>query len=263
MIGVFDSGFGGLTVLNSLHENLPEYQYLYYGDNKNAPYGNKNKDEIYKLTKSALDFMFSKGAILIIVACNTVSVEVLRKIQNFYKHKTNKKRILGVVVPNLEYIEINKDISRLGIIGTSKTIDSLKYEKELKIRRPDLKVYSNACPKFVNYIEADQHKTDEALANIKKELIFIKKKSIKHLLLACTHYSIIKNEIKNNIPKETHIIDSVDIISNQTKAYINNHPELMLDKKNTTMFYSSMDIKNFKTMANKILIKKEKRKFIF
>lgn len=265
MIALFDSGFGGLSVLNHFHKKLPEYSYIYYGDSLNAPYGNKSEKEIYLFTKSAVDFLFSQGAVLVLVVCNTVSAKVLRNLQdNYFNKKYKNKKVLGIIIPNVENIlKINKKNLRLGIIGTTHTINSQKYLKEIRKKSRDIKIFSKDCPGFARDIENGKFKTIEFSPNIKEEMEFFRDKNINHLLLACTHYSFIKNEIKKQFSLNTTIIDSSSIILNKTVDYLENHKELEIKKDASTLIFTSGNKEIFDKTAKKLLFKTPTRSLKF
>ena len=154
MIGVFDSGFGGLTVLKEFLKVLPDYDYIYLGDNARAPYGNKSDEVIYNYTKQAVDFLFKSGCKLIIIACHTASAKALRKIQQEYSPEFYPdKRVLGVVTPVVEEAIKLSRYHKLGIIGTMATINSGVYKKELEKLRDDLEIFGQACPLLVPLVE--------------------------------------------------------------------------------------------------------------
>ena len=265
MIGLFDSGFGGLSVLNQFHEKLPNYSFIYYGDSLNAPYGDKSKEEIYELTKSSVDFLFNQGAVLVLVVCNTISVGVLRKLQNDYFSKKYKtKKVLGIVVPNIEHItSVSKQNFNLGIIGTKHTIDSNKYSKEIIKKRKDINISTKACPKFAENIEKNKFQSLEFLANIKEEMRFFKNKQLDYLLLACTHYSFIKKEIKVFLSPGTKVLDSSDVVVERTITYLAKHVDLDIKKEALTLIYTSGDLIFFKQISEKLLINTPNRSLKF
>ncbi len=265
MIGLFDSGLGGLSILNHFHRKLSQYGFLYYGDSLNSPYGNLSNNEIYKHSKRAIEFLFSQGAVLVIVACNTVSARVLRSLQDdYFNSKFPQKKVLGIIIPNIENIIENINPNTvLGIIGTSATIESTKYQSEINKKRPDIKIYAKACPKFALLIEKDKFKSLEYFANIKEEIDFFQKLNINNLLLACTHYSFIKNDIKKSLKTSVNIIDSSNIISTKTIQYLEKHGELNIKKESLTTLYTSGNLNQFKSLASNMLLKQENRSLKF
>ena len=263
MIGLFDSGLGGLSVLNHFHKKLSEYGCIFYGDSLNAPYGGRSEKEIYLLAKSAVDFLFSRGASLVLVVCNTVSAKVLRDLQEDCYNKENKK-VLGIIIPNVENIlKINEKNSRLGIIGTTQTINSGRYLEEIGKKRKDIQIFSKKCPKFARNIENNKFKSLDFLTNIKEEMNFFKEKNLDYLLLACTHYSFIKKEIKAELSSKTIIIDSADIVIDKTIKYLKKHKDLKINKQALTLVYTSGDLEVFKKISRKFLKKTENRSLEF
>jgi glutamate racemase len=260
MIGVFDSGLGGLTVLKELIRVFPENDFMYLADSANAPYGNKTKKEIYQLTLRAVDFLFLHGCILIILACNTVCSNALRKIQREYlRQKYPDRKVLGIVIPNIEAMihEINKrnksSKMNVAIIGTRATIESKAYEKELKKRFVDLNVYSKACPKLVPLIEDENYDHVQLEKHLKKYLLTLHDKDI--ILPACSHYVLLKKEIKKIVGTKTKILDTSKIIASKTKAYLKKHQEVNLKlKRNSRLkFYTTGEEKVFKNFTENYL----------
>lgn len=260
MIGLFDSGVGGISVLNNFHDKLPKYSYIYYADSFNNPYGNKKREEIYEYSKTAIELLFLKGALLVIVACNTVSASVLRKLQdNYFNKKYPNNKVLGIIIPNVENI-IELDIKdTLGIIGTKQTIKTNKYPRELKSRNHTVKTISKSTPNFAEIVEKHKFEINKYLPNIRKELAYFDNKNMSHLLLACTHYSFIKNEIQNSLFKKVTIIDSADIVVNKTIEYLKNHQELKIKKEQKTVLYTTGNLKTFIKNVNSLLISDKKR----
>ncbi len=225
-IGVFDSGLGGLTILKSILKELPQYNYVYLGDNARVPYGNRSPEIIYQFTKEAIDFLVKKNCQLIIIACNTSTATSLHRIQQEYlpKYYPNVK-VLGVIKPAIEKIEEN-EFKKVGIIGTKATIKSEAFVREIKKVLPDLTVYQQACPLLVPYIE-DSIRNKKILNLILEEYLEpLKKKKIDCLLLACTHYEIIEKEIKDVVGLNVSVLSEGKIVAIKLKEYLKNHPEL-------------------------------------
>lgn len=230
MIAVFDSGYGGLTVLKPIMELLPDYDYLYLGDNARAPYGNHSDDNIRTFSEQAVEYLFSQGATLIIFACNTASSVALRHVQQ--KHSkmllSENKRVLGVLIPVAEEASKHLKVSKLGVIGTRATINSKVYEKEIHKLNPGTKVYSRACPLLVPFIEEGWHKKLEAISILRKYLKPLKSANIEALVLGCTHYPLMQQDIKRIMGKKVHILPSGEITAKSLKQYLGNHPEIEL-----------------------------------
>jgi glutamate racemase len=260
IIGVFDSGLGGLTVLKNFLKFLPEYNYLYLGDNARVPYGEKSPEVIYEYSRQAMEFLFSQGCNLIIVACNTASAQALPKLQQEYLVKNYPDRkILGVVRPLAEFAAENKK-SVVGIIGTRSTVNSKAYENEILALNKDTKVVATASPLLVPLIEEGWAKKPETKMILKKYLRPLKANKIKLLILACTHYPFLLKDIKRICGKNILVPDPGEVVAKSLKVYLNNHPELGLEKtKNPTRdFYSSDKNGLFKKLAEKFLGEKIK-----
>lgn len=262
MIGVFDSGFGGLTVMKELLKKLPDYNYIYLGDNARAPYGNRSPETVYKYTCEAIDFLFKKRCKLIIVACNTATSRALRKIQQeILPKKYPDKKILGVVIPALEEINdiISKkrkgEVKRVGVIGTRSTISSDVYKKELKRVNKKIKIFQVATPLLVPFIENNWKRRKETKTVLKEYLKPLKKEKIDILVLGCTHYPLLLNIIKKEIGKSVFIVDSSRATANKLQDYLIRHPEIekKLSKNKRVKYYTTDDPKAFKLFAEDIM----------
>lgn len=260
MIGVFDSGFGGLTVLKGFLDILPEYDYIYLGDNARAPYGEKPQKEIYRYTCEGIEFLFSKGCDLVIVACNTASAKALRKIQQKFlpKHYPDKK-VLGVIIPTAEEIG-DKGIKRVGIIGTESTVKSKTYIKELEKINESIKVFQKACPELVPLIEKGMAREVNTKKKIGSYLDYFKNKKIDALVLGCTHYPIIKKEIQE-IMGEMEIINPPAIIAGKLEDYLRRHKEIekKLEKNRKRFFYTTGNPERFRELGKEFLGKDIKK----
>lgn len=243
-IGVFDSGYGGLTVLSEIQSLMPQYDYFYLGDNSRAPYGSRSFDVVYKFTLQAVETLFDKGCNLVILACNTASAKALRTIQQ--KDLPNihpKKRVLGVIRPTVEIIG-DMTISRhVGIVGTSGTIQSESYPIEIKKLFPDIVVTSEACPMWVPLVENKKYNTDGADYFIKESLnnLFKKDSSIDTLILGCTHYPLLVDKIKKYLPQGVRLISQGEYVARSLKNYLHRHPEmdLVCTKNGRTCYYTT------------------------
>ena len=256
MIGVFDSGFGGLTVLKEFLRVLPDYDYMYLGDNARAPYGNKSDEVIYNYIQEAVDFLFREGCEIVILACNTASAKALRKIQQNYLPKFYPgKRVLGVVVPVAEAALKLQQGNKLGVIGTTATINSGVYKKELEKLRNDLEIYQQACPLLVSLIEEGWTNKPETKMILKKYLRPLKVKQIDTLILGCTHYPLLVNDIAGVMGKNVKIIDSATVTAEKLKDYLRRHDEIVkkLNKSSKLIFYTTDDINKFRELGKKFL----------
>lgn len=255
MIGIFDSGYGGLTVLKPIIELLPEYDYLYLGDNARAPYGNHSPENIKKFSEQAVEYLFKKGAKLIIFACNTASAVALRHLQQKYlKGKEEKDRkILGVLIPVAEEAIKSTKNKRIAVVGTKATINSKSYEIEINKLDKTIKVYSAACPLLVPFIEEGWHKKPEATSVLKKYLRPIKTLNIDTLILGCTHYPLMMKNFKKIMGKKVKILSSGEITAKGLQSYLIRHPEIekKLTKNKKREFLTTDDPMKFKEFTEK------------
>jgi glutamate racemase len=259
MIGVFDSGVGGLTVLHHFLNDHPDYNFIYLGDNANVPYGNKSPEIIYAYTQKAVDFLYKQGCKLIIVACNSSSAQALRRIQQEYlpKHYPDL-RVLGVIRPIAEKMASLKNVKRIGLIGTRATVNSNSYINEIKALNPDIEIFQKATPLLVPLIEEAYTKKPETKMILKKYLLELKLKKVQALILACTHYPFLLKEIRKIMGKKCLVFDPGKIVSDSLGDYIKRHPEMNLkDKtKQECTFYTTDNIEIFKRLGEFFLKKK-------
>ncbi|WP_345947848.1 glutamate racemase [Mucilaginibacter sp. PAMB04274] len=228
-IGIFDSGLGGLTVFKSIAEKLPGYDYIYFGDNSRAPYGNRSFNTIHQYTWECVQWLFGQGCPLIILACNTASAKALRTIQqrdmlNGYANK----RVLGVIRPTAEVIGDYSQSGEIGVLGTKGTVQSESYAIEINKFFPDVKVYQQACPLWVPLIENGEYNKPGAEYYIKLYLdqILAQSSSIDTLLLACTHYPLLQDRIKAYLPENIQVVAQGDIVANSLVDYLKRHSEI-------------------------------------
>lgn len=242
MIGVFDSGVGGLTVLRHFLADYPHYDYVYLGDNANVPYGNKSPEIIYAYTKKAVDFLAAQGCHLIIIACNSSSAQALRKIQQEYLPQNYPSlKVLGVIRPIAEKIASIAHLTRIGIIGTRATIDSGRYEDEIKNINPNIKIFQKATPLLVPLIEEACLKRPETKMILKKYLLELKVKQVQALVLACTHYPFLIQDIKRIMGRKCLVFDPGQIVSESLGRYLEHHPEIKLKESRSgrRLFYTT------------------------
>ncbi len=215
-IGIFDSGLGGLVVLKELKRKLPKYDYLYLGDTKNLPYGDKSQAQIFNLTKKAAEYLFQQDCILVIVACNTASSQALRRLQREYlpKSQYRDRKILGIIRPTVEEV---KNLRTVGIIGTSRTVDSKAYVRELKKINPRIRVIQKATPKLVPMIEGG--KLDASV--LKTDLKSFAEEQADGLILGCTHYSLIKKQIQSAF--DGRVICQDELLPSKLQNYLRRH----------------------------------------
>jgi glutamate racemase len=228
-IGVFDSGYGGLTILAELQQKLPEYDFLYLGDNARAPYGPRSFDVVYEFTLEAVEFLFNQGCELVVLACNTASAKALRTIQQ--KDLPNlfpTKRVLGVIRPSTEAIGEYSITNHVGILATEGTVKSESYVIEIGKFSPNTIVSQHACPIWVPLIENNKHFTEAGKMLIKEDVekLLQKDPQIDTIILACTHYPILKDYIQSIVPENVQIVAQGAIIAEKLEDYLTRHPEI-------------------------------------
>lgn len=258
-IGVFDSGFGGLTILRGLTKELPEYDYIYLGDTARTPYGSRSQEVIYEFTRQAIDFLFTKDCDLVILACNTASSEALRRIQQEYlpKHYPDKN-VLGVIIPAAEVAVHKTRNNKIGIMATEQTVASQAFIRELNKLDPAIKVFQNACPLLVPLIETGEHRSVLADITLKKYLTPLLKKNIDTLILGCTHYGILERKMKKIVGKNITLISETTVIGKKLRDYLKRHPEKeqVLRKNHGRTFYTTDLTERFERLGSEFFGKK-------
>lgn len=228
-IGVFDSGFGGLSILREIRKELPQYDYIFLGDNARAPYGNRSYHLVYEFTLQAVKYLFSRGCHLVILACNTASAKALRSIQQRdLANLDPDRRVLGVIRPTVEEIGSLTKTRNVGIFGTPGTVQSLSYDIEIAKMHPDIKVYSHACPMWVPLVENRESDGPGADYFVKKDVdaLMSQCSNIDALVLGCTHYPLLRDKIKEYVPANVNIIEQGPIVAKSLKDYLERHPEM-------------------------------------
>ncbi|MEN9919997.1 MAG: glutamate racemase [Bacteroidota bacterium] len=259
-IGIFDSGYGGLTILSEIQKLLPEYDYIYLGDNSRAPYGSRSFDVVYEFTRQAVLTLFDKGCNLVILACNTASAKALRSIQQIDLPTTNPhKRVLGVIRPTAEIIGGITKTRHIGILGTIGTIQSDSYPIEIQKLYPDIITRSQACPMWVSLVENNESNKPGADYFVKKYVdeILAQDHQIDTLILGCTHYPLLYNKIREYTPKGVTIVPQGEYIANSLKIYLQRHPEMdeLCTKNRKTLYYTTELAERFKQSASFFLNK--------
>jgi len=265
MLGIFDSGLGGLTITKEIFKYLPEYQVVYFGDTARTPYGNRSQELIYQFTQQAVDFLFKKGAELIIIACATASSEALRKIQQeFLPKKYPNKKVLGIIRPLAEKAVKTTKNNKIGIVGTRGTINSQAFVKEIKKINPKIEIYQKACPLLVPLIEEGWLKKPETKMILKKCLIPLKMRQIDTLILGCTHYPILFNEFKRKAGKRCQVLNTGEVVARSLADYLKRHPETekKLKKGDKHQFFVSDITSHFSEIASRWLGRKVKLELI-
>jgi len=245
-IGVFDSGIGGLTVFRSIAEQLPDYDYMYFGDNSRAPYGNRSFNTIHQYTWECVKWLFQKGCPLVILACNTASAKALRTIQQrdmpgIY----DGKRVLGVIRPTAEVIGNYTQTQKIGVLGTKGTVQSGSYAIEINKFFPQVEVYQQACPLWVPLIENGEYDKPGADVYVHQYLdqLMAQSADIDTLLLACTHYPLLQEKIKAYLPPHIKVVAQGDIVAHSLADYLQRHTEIeeRLTREGTRQFYTTTD----------------------
>ena len=234
MIGVFDSGYGGLTVFSEIKKLLPEYDYLYLGDNARAPYGTRSFEVVYQYTWQAVEYLFSKGCNLVILACNTASAKALRQIQQcdlpkvWAKDGNTNKRVLGVIRPTVEKIGDYTRTGHVGLFATAGTVASNSYPIELSHLYPELQVTQQACPLWVPLIEAGEHENAGADWFVDKYVgqLLNADPLIDTIILACTHYPLLMDKIRKRVGDGVTLIAQGTIVAQSLQDYLRRHPEI-------------------------------------
>lgn len=257
VIGVFDSGYGGLTILKEFLKELPEYDYLYLGDNARAPYGNRSHEAVKSFAEEGIRYLFDQGCILIIIACNTASSQVLRELQEEYLRTPNVKdrKILGVIKPMVEEAVRVSPNARVGVVGTRGTIAAHSYDSELKHLNPDIQVYSQACPLLVPLVEEGWSHKPEGRMILRKYLKPLKSANVDTLILGCTHYPFMQKDFEQMMGKSIHVPHPGEIIARSLKNYLKRHPEIetLLTRKGERHFATTDDPARFQEVGNRFM----------
>ena len=253
-IGVFDSGYGGLTVLREIVDRLPQYDYLYLGDNARAPYGNRSFGTVYHYTLQCVQWFFEQGCSLVILACNTASAKALRTIQQQDLPRiAPDKRVLGVIRPTTEIIGNFSLTKSVGILATNGTVASQSYPVEIAKFFPDIKVYQQACPMWVPLVENNEYQGHGADYFIKRNIreIFEKGEDIDVILLACTHYPLLKPRIEEHLPIGVKLISQGPVVAQSLQQYLQRHPEIesRCSRNGQRAFFTTDSTDDFDTHA--------------
>ena len=253
-IGVFDSGYGGLTVLREFVKTLPQYDYLYLGDNARSPYGTRSFETVYRYTLQCVEWLLQQNCPLIILACNTASAKALRTIQQKDLQRLNPDaRILGVIRPTTEIIGQHTKTNSIGILATNGTVQSQSYLIEIQKFFPDVKIEQEACNMWVPLVENNEHTSEGADYFIEKHIhnILSKNKNIDTLLLACTHYPLLKEKIEKHLPGNVKLVSQGEIVAESLKEYLQRHSEIetKISKEGKGIFYTTDSTEDFDSKA--------------
>ncbi len=249
-IGVFDSGFGGLTVLREFVQTLPQYDYLYLGDNARSPYGTRSFETVYHYTLEAVQYLFEQGCELVILACNTASAKALRTIQQIDLERiAPQKRVLGVIRPTAEVIGHYSETKQIGVFATAGTVVSESYLIEINHFFPDSIVYQEACPMWVPLVENGESNSSGADYFIKQHIDNLLKQSptIDTILLGCTHYPLLIDKIRQFLPIHIQVVSQGEIVAQSLKNYLVRHPEIesRCSKNGHQVFHTTDSAVNF------------------
>ncbi|MCC6372572.1 MAG: glutamate racemase [Bacteroidia bacterium] len=253
-IGIFDSGFGGLTVLKEIVKELPQHDFLYLGDNARAPYGSRSYETVYEYTLQCVTHLFNMGCSLVVLACNTASAKALRTIQQKdLPIIAPQNRVLGVIRPTTEIIGNYSKSGKVGVLGTAGTVSSGSYLVEIEKFFPELKVYQQACPMLVPLIENNECTNAGAEFFIKKYVdgLMAQEKNIDAIILGCTHYPLIEQQIKKYLPAGITLLSQGPIIAKGLKDYLQRHPEMdsRCSKNGSVSFFTTDQPETFDKAA--------------
>jgi glutamate racemase len=253
-IGIFDSGYGGLTVLKEITAKLPQYDYVYLGDNARSPYGTRSFETVYEYTLQCVQWIFNQGCPLVILACNTASAKALRSIQqNDLAKIDDEKRVLGVIRPTTEIIGSFTKTGNVGILATNGTVISNSYPIEIEKFYPDIKVFQEACPMWVPLVENNEYNSPGADYFIQKNINNLLRQSadIDTVLLACTHYPLLMDKIKKAVPAHVTVLSQGQIVAKSLEEYLQKHPkmEAKCSKNGQVSFFTTDSPEDFDNHA--------------
>lgn len=250
-IGIFDSGYGGLSVFKEIQQLLPQYDYIYLGDNARVPYGTRSFETVYNYTKQCVFKLFDLGCNLVILACNTASAKALRTIQ---QHDLPPgKKVLGVIRPTTEIIHNFTQTDKIGILATTGTVKSESYKIEIQKFNPEIEVFQHDCPFWVPLVENNEINTEGAHYFVQKDIheLLGKCDQIDTIVLACTHYPLLLPVIEKYVPKNINIISQGPIVAKSLQEYLRRHSEIetYCSKSSQLAFYTTDDPRDFETKA--------------
>ena len=266
-IGIFDSGYGGLTILHGLRQLLPQYDYMYLGDNARAPYGSRSFEVVYKLTRQAVLKLFSMGCHLVILGCNTASAQALRSIQQRDIPELDPtRRVLGIIRPTAEVIGNITKSNHVGLLATEGTIKSQSYDLEIAKLWPDIKVSGVACPLWAAIVEANEADSPGADYFVKKriEQLMRKDADIDTIILGCTHYPLLMNSIVKNLPDGVRVVPQGMYVAESLKNYLKRHQDVdkMITQGGTCQYLTTESEEKFKESAQIFLHEKVEVKHV-
>ena len=254
-IGVFDSGYGGLTILSRIREHLPAYDYVYLGDNARTPYGTRSFEIVYEFTLQAVNRLFEMGCHLVILACNTASAKALRSIQqNDLPHIDPSRRVLGVIRPTAERIGALTRTRHVGVLATAGTIKSESYVLEIRKLHPDITVTGEACPLWVPLVENNEFDKPGADYFVRQHIdrLLAKDPDIDAIILGCTHYPLLYRKIRAFTPSHIAVIPQGDYVAESLRDYLHRHPEMdaRCTRRGTCRFFTTESVEKFRESAS-------------
>ena len=254
-IGVFDSGYGGLTVFDKILERMPAYDYIYLGDNARAPYGGRSFEVVYRFTREAVMRLFREGCQLVILACNTASAKALRTIQQCDLPQWDaSRRVLGVIRPTVELMDRLSHTKHIGVVGTTGTISSGSYPLEIAKMFPHIHVEAEACPMWVPLVENNEYASPGADYFVQKYLdqLFAKDARIDTLILGCTHYPLLLDKIRKYVPAGVTLLPQGEYVAQSLEDYLKRHPEMArkLTTGGTRRFLTTESAEKFSEAAS-------------
>ena len=257
-IGIFDSGYGGLTIYDEIRKRLPQYDYIYLGDNARTPYGTRSFDVVYEFTRQAVRYLFQQGCQLVILACNTASAKALRTIQQVDIPSLDpNRRVLGIIRPTVECIGDATKSRHVGVLATEGTIRSHSYPLEIRKLFPDIEVTGEACPIWVPLVETNEYDSDGADYFVKRhvERLLARDPEIDTIILGCTHYPILFEKIRKYTPENVKLIIQGAAVAESLEQYLKNHPEMdaLCTKHGNTLFCTTESDGKFGDQASLFL----------
>ena len=253
-VGIFDSGYGGLTVMKEIAALMPDYDYVYLGDNARTPYGTRSFETVYEYALEAVKWLFSHGCELIVLACNTASAKALRSIQqNDLPSMHPRRRVLGVIRPVTERAGTFTRTGSIGLFGTTGTVRSRSYELEIAKFFPHVKLAQQPCPMWVPLIENNEYDNDGASYFIGKyvDMLMRKDPSIDAIILGCTHYALIAEQIARFVPEHVRLVNQGGIVAESLADYFRRHPEIeeRLARRGSRVFFTTDSPRDFDALA--------------
>jgi glutamate racemase len=257
-IGIFDSGYGGLTVLSAIKRVMPQYDYLYLGDNARAPYGGRSFETVYQFTREAVEWFFARGCHLVILACNTASAKALRTIQQRDLPLIDpQRRVLGVIRPTTERIADLTSTGHIGVLGTEGTIQSHSYQIEICKLHPQFTVTGEACPMWVPLVENREHDKPGADYFVRQHLerLMARDPLIDTIILGCTHYPLLLEKIRQYLPDGTKFVTQGNYVADSLRDYLLRHPEMdaKCTKGSSVSYYTTDTSDKFSQLASLFL----------